>query len=128
MSFVRGGGKQGNKQQLINGLLGFKLKIQERDVREHLYAQYLAVRHTHTRAHAHTHTHTWDAQPGTRPCLQRLHTAVPAAADAVLSAALQRCAKMYEQSAFAARGDVLKAIKLGGGAAMLKKSPTPNAR
>ena len=55
MSFVRGGGKQGNKQQLINGLLGFKLKIQERDVREHLYAQYLAVRHTATHTHAHAH-------------------------------------------------------------------------
>ena len=58
MSFVRGGGKQGNKQQLINGLLGFKLKIQERDVREHLYAQYLAVRHTATHACTRAHTHT----------------------------------------------------------------------
>jgi hypothetical protein len=44
MSMVRGQGRQGNKQQLINGLLGFKMKIQTRDVREHLYAQYLAVR------------------------------------------------------------------------------------
>ena len=44
MSFVRGEGRQGNKQQLINGLLGFKMKIQKRETREHLYAQYLAVR------------------------------------------------------------------------------------
>ncbi len=43
MSFVRGEGRQGNKQQLINGLLGFKMKIQKRETREHLYAQYLAV-------------------------------------------------------------------------------------
>ena len=73
MSFVRGGGKQGNKQQLINGLLGFKLKIQERDVREHLYAQYLAVRHTatHTCTRTHTHTHLGRAAG---------HAAVPAAA------------------------------------------------
>jgi hypothetical protein len=39
---------------------------------------------------------------------------------------------MYEESAFAARGDVLKAIKLGGGVAGagLKKAQqhVPNAR
>ena len=50
MSFVRGEGRQGNKQQLINGLLGFKMKIQKREVREHLYAQYLAVRGNSDRA------------------------------------------------------------------------------
>ena len=41
MSFVRGQGRNGNKQQLIDGLLGFKIKIQTREVREMLYAQYL---------------------------------------------------------------------------------------
>jgi hypothetical protein len=42
MSFVRGQGKVGNKNRLIDVLLGFKLKIQKREVREGLYAQYLA--------------------------------------------------------------------------------------
>jgi len=79
MSFVRGQGKHGNKQQLIKTLLSFKLKIEDRDVREGLYAQYLA-----------------------------------------------RCAKVYEHSSFAARGNVLKAIKLGG--TKLKPTHVPNPR
>ena len=108
MSFVRGEGRQGNKQQLINGLLGFKMKIQKREVREHLYAQYLAVRGNSDHF-------------ATCASICILSTVAPC---------VQRCAKVYEQSAFAARGDVLKAIKLGAGVGALKKSPSkvPNAR
>lgn len=42
MCFVRGQGRNGNKQQLIESLLAFKIRIQTREVREMLYAQYLA--------------------------------------------------------------------------------------
>lgn len=80
MAIVRGEGRHGNKQQLIGRLLAFKPKIEKREVREHLYAQYLA-----------------------------------------------RCSKMYEESAFSARGDVLKAIKLGG-IGSLKPAKMPNPR
>jgi hypothetical protein len=42
MSTVRGqGGRSSKKNSLIDSLLGFKAKIQTREVRESLYAQYL---------------------------------------------------------------------------------------
>ena len=83
MCFVRGEGRHGNKQQLIDGLLKFKVKIQTREVREMLYAQYLA-----------------------------------------------RCAKVYSDSSFGARGSVLDAIKKGNGLSSLSPvvKNTPNMR